>query len=132
MSLDLSWSCVRDFHQSFGHPTPEQPQKLTADQVSRRLSWMLEELDEFKAAGDLHDQADSMIDLIYFALGTLVEMGVRPARLFDIVHEANMSKVKKNGERRYGTDGKVLKPSTWKDPRELIINELARQSHDSQ
>ena len=58
-----------------------------------------------------------MIDLIYFALGTLVEMGVKPKKIFDIVHNANMNKLWEDGKVhcREG-DNKVLKPPTWEDP----------------
>ena len=57
---------------------------------------MLEEINEFLDAvkeQDIVEQADAMIDTIYFALGTLVEMGVQPEQLFDIVQHANMSKL---------------------------------------
>ena len=61
---------------------------------------MREEVDEFVESTNVVDQADAMIDLIYFALGTLVEMGVRPAPLFDIVHNANMQKLWPDGAPR--------------------------------
>lgn len=35
----------------------------------------MEEIAEFLVAPDIYEQADAMIDLIYFALGTLVEWG---------------------------------------------------------
>ena len=34
-----------------------------------------------------------MIDLMYFALGTMVEMGLEAEELFDIVQSANMAKL---------------------------------------
>lgn len=55
---------------------------------------MLKEINEFLDAvkeQDIVEQADAMIDTIYFALGTLVEMGVQPEQLFDIVQHANMT-----------------------------------------
>jgi predicted HAD superfamily Cof-like phosphohydrolase len=77
---------------------------------------MLEEIDEFIESDNITDQADAMIDLIYFALGTLVEMGVKPQKLFDIVHEANMTKLWEDGKPRYNSDGKTIKPPGWQDP----------------
>lgn len=50
----------------------------------------MEEIAEFLVAPDIYEQADAMIDLIYFALGTLVEMGIKPDELFDIIQKANM------------------------------------------
>ncbi len=55
----------------------------------------------------IEDQTDALIDLIYFAVGTFVLMGVEPERIFDIVHAGKVgsdSKVTKNEQ------GKILKP----------------------
>ena len=43
---------------------------------------MNEEVAEFLVAEDIYEQADAMIDLMYFALGTMVEMGLEPDELF--------------------------------------------------
>ena len=88
---------------------------------------MEEELEEFRKAGSIHDQADAMVDLMYIALGTLVEMGVRPGRLFDIVHEANMKKLWPDGKVHYAADGKVIKPPSWKPPEPQLMEEIERQ-----
>ena len=88
---------------------------------------MLEELNEFRDAKNIYEQTDAMIDLIYFALGTLVEMGVRPEQLFRIVHEANMSKLFPDGTPHYNEDGKTIKPPTWVDPEQKIIDEVEWQ-----
>jgi hypothetical protein len=88
---------------------------------------MDEELREFRAAHDVTDQADAMIDLIYFALGSLVEMGVHPSPLFAIVQKANMSKLWEDGKPRYDEDGKIVKPPGWQDPAPLLAAEIARQ-----
>jgi len=61
-----------------------------------------------------------MIDLIYFALGTLVEMSVKPDELFKIVHKANMSKIWSDGKAHTDGDGKVIKPPGWQDPEARI------------
>ncbi len=100
---------------------------LAPDRAAKRYNWMLEEIEEFRKAGSIHDQADAMVDLIYFALGTLVEMGVRPGRLFDIVHEANMKKLWADGKVHYAPDGKVMKPPAWSPPEPQLIQEIDRQ-----
>ena len=74
-----------------------------------RGKWMNEEVAEFLVAEDIYEQADAMIDLIYFALGTLVEMGLEADELFDIVQQANMSKLWPDGKPHYNPkDGKDL------------------------
>ena len=78
-----------------------------------------EEVAEFLVAEDIYEQADAMIDLMYFALGTMVEMGTRAGRTVrnrpagltwpEIV--AWTAKPHYNPK-----DGKVIKPDTWEDP----------------
>lgn len=119
---------VKEFHKAFSVPVSDRPAKLPDERVTKRSDWMMEELDEFKTASSIEDQADAMIDLIYLALGTLVEMGIKPDRLFHIVHEANMSKLWADGKVHFRkTDGKVLKPPQWQDPQPRLRQELERQ-----
>lgn len=119
---------VRDFHAAFDHPIASGPQMLTDDRVQRRAEWMAEEVREFCAAQTVDEQADAMVDLMYFALGTLVEMGVDGMSLFHIVHQANMAKLWPDGKPRFRDgDGKVQKPPTWRDPGKAVRAELVRQ-----
>lgn len=113
----LSWAQrrVREFHEEGRHPVAEIPTVLSPDRVSRRVAWMREEIDEFEEAGSVVDQADAIVDLMYFALGTLVEMGVEGGPLFEIVHRANMRKVT-NGSVATRADGKIQKPADWVTP----------------
>lgn len=125
-SFGLSWAQdrVREFHRSGGHPVAEIPGSLDREQIRRRTDWMREEIDEFESAIGLVDQADAIIDLIYFALGALVELGVEGEPLFDIVHRANMQKV--SGERvSTRVDGKIEKPVGWITPEAEIASTLS-------
>ena len=128
--MNKEWNDVREFHLSFSHPAPDCPVLLNKECVVRRYNWMKEELDEFKDAVSIPEQADAMIDLIYFALGTLVEMGVKPDRLFSIVHKANMGKLWSDGSPRYNEENKVIKPSNWTDPHDELLAEINRQSKE--
>ena len=117
----LNWyDDVKAFHEAFYHPVAESPQLVERKRAIARYKWMLEELDEFMAAENVTEQADAMIDLIYFALGTLVEMGVRPERIFAAVQAANMAKLFPDGRPRYNELGKVIKPEGWEPPDEKI------------
>lgn len=113
----LSWAQqrVRDFHEKGRHPVAALPTVLASDRVGRRVAWMREEIDEFEQANTVVDQADAIVDLMYFALGTLVEMGVEGEPLFEIVHRANMRKVS-GGSVSTRADGKIQKPADWVTP----------------
>lgn len=124
---------VKEFHKAFNHPHPDKPTLLTRERALTRKSWMDEELGEFIEAtedGDIVEQADAMIDVLYFAIGTLVEMGIEPEKLFAIVQEANMSKLFPDGKPHYReSDGKTIKPDTWEDPHEKLKAEIERQAN---
>ena len=115
--INDEFELVKDFHKMFNHRVKETPVLLPEEQVKNRVEFMREEIQEFIDSENVYDQADAMIDLIYFALGTLVEMGVKPKKIFDIVHNANMTKVWSDGKVHYREDnGKVIKPPEWEDP----------------
>jgi predicted HAD superfamily Cof-like phosphohydrolase len=118
---------VQDFHIAFGHPVKTKPTLLDSERVKNRSNWMKEEINEFENAKTIVDQADAMIDCMYFVLGTLVEMGVDPEPLFDIVQAANMAKLGPDGKPIYKPDGKVAKPKNWQPPEPLLEREIERQ-----
>ncbi len=115
--MKKEWSGVKEFHEKVGHPCPEQPVMIDTKRALSRGKWMNEEVAEFLGAKDIYEQADAMIDVIYFALGTMVEMGLEADELFDIVQSANMAKLFPDGKPHYNPkDGKVIKPEGWEDP----------------
>jgi predicted HAD superfamily Cof-like phosphohydrolase len=125
--LKKNYNQVKEFHTKFGHPVREIPTELSKTRAETRYAWMYEELQEFIHANDLVEQVDAMIDLIYFALGTLVEMGVEPDEVFDIVHKANMDKLWPDGKLHHNNDGKTIKPPLWQDPYEIIKESLLKR-----
>lgn len=132
VGLDLVYEEIKKFQIAFNHPISESPKCLDLKRANIRADWMLEEIDEFMDAsfdGNIIEQADAMIDLLYFAIGTLVEMGVKPQKLFEIVQEANMSKLWEDGKPRYYEDGKVKKPTNWINPASLLEEEIKKQMH---
>lgn len=128
--MNKEYEEVKKFQKAFGHPYSDKPTLLTYERALKRYRWMLEEINEFLEASknqDIVEQADAMIDTMYFALGTLVEMGVKPDKLFYIVQEANMSKLFSDGKPHYNEMGKVIKPDGWQDLHkklELAIKEM--------
>lgn len=131
MSLDKVFDDVKQFHETFEHPVAKIPTAMEANRKKARTAWMQEELDEFIEAKTIEDEADAMIDLIYFALGTLVEMGVKPQGIFDIVQQANMSKVWPDGLVHKNEMGKTIKPANWEDPAPKIRAEIKRQIEEA-
>jgi predicted HAD superfamily Cof-like phosphohydrolase len=126
--LDHAYEQVKEFQKAFNHPVKGTPTFMEEDRAMKRSKWMIEEIDEFLEAEDVNEQADAMIDLIYFALGTLVEIGVKPQALMDIVQDANMSKLWEDGNPRYNELGKVIKPEGWQDPYNKLQAEIEKQS----
>lgn len=130
--MDREWESVRLFHEKFNHPVAAAPRKMEMGRAQKRYNWMKEEIDEFLEAvedGDLVEQADAMIDVIYFALGTLVEMGIKPDDLFRVVQKANMDKLWEDGKPHYNEEGKTIKPKSWKDPHDelkRLIDEMGK------
>ena len=119
--MNKEWESVKLFHEKFDLPVSAVPKMIEKKRAQSRGSWMLEEVAEFLTAEDIYEQADAMIDLMYFALGTMVEMGIEPDELFKIVQKANMDKLWEDGKPRYNEkDNKVIKPANWEDPKPKI------------
>lgn len=133
--MNKEWHKVKLFHEKFGHPSADFPIFLDKERAKNRSKWIMEEITEFLVAQNIYEQADAMIDLIYFALGTLVEMGIKPDDLFEIVQDANMSKLGIDGKSMYNKkDGKIIKPGNWKDPApkiKYLIDKLIGESDES-
>lgn len=83
-----------------------------------------EELAELEAAiagGNVGDQADALIDLVYFAIGGLFQMGVPAAACWNAVHAKNMTKVV--GMTHRGTTNDATKPEGWTPPDlDVLVN----------
>lgn len=61
-------------------------------------------------------QVDALTDLLYFTYGSFSLIGVDPAPIMQIVHEANMGKVFADGQPHYHpVTHKVLKPDDWQE-----------------
>lgn len=101
-------------------PVPPKPVILKADRLAWAHTALQEELDEFIGAcndDDVLEASDALIDLIYFALGRLTEMGVPAAAVFDEVQRANMDKQRGSLSKRPGSMGHdAVKPEGWEAP----------------
>jgi predicted HAD superfamily Cof-like phosphohydrolase len=118
---DKEYLDVKRFHEKFGLLAFDTPGHLTDRKLRERVDCMMEELQEFNdacVAQDLAKMADALIDLVYFAKGTAVMMGLPWAELWDDVQRANMGKVR-GVQIRQGHVHLVdmIKPPGWQGPR---------------
>lgn len=130
--LDKSFKDVRAFHKAMGHPAPSIPTPQPQKRVVSRAKWINDEVFELlEADGDLVAQADAYLDILYFAVGGMVELGIEPEALWNIVHKANMSKLQPDGSVKRGLDGKIVKPDGWVAPEPLLEAEIQRQIEEN-
>jgi len=114
------------FHREVLEFTPPDKPTLLAGQLEEDLRTCLdEELSEFDEASNLEEQTDALIDLIYFAMGGLLKMGVAPGAAFAQVHEANMRKRRGINETRPKQHVDAIKPEGWTPP---LLDALLRAS----
>lgn len=116
-------------------PIPDRPTALEGDRKEWAIIALREELDELDEADGVADQADALIDMTYFALGRLVEMGVPARAVWDEVQRANMTKIRGTQSKRPGSLGfDAVKPEGWEAPTHafltgLSLRELRDQRH---
>ncbi len=117
---------VREFTVACNQELPLHPTTLTQQNIRFIRKMVTDELNELDEAEDVTEQADALIDAIYYLCDCAVRHGINLDRLFEIVHAANMRKVV-DGRVSRRVDGKILKPAAWKDPLPELQQEIQRQ-----
>lgn len=83
---------------------------------------MLEEVKEWIEEAvynsDIDKRGKELADILYTVFGTIITEGLQDniERIFDAVHESNMSKLDEDGKPLKRADGKVLKGKNYKEP----------------
>ena len=108
---------------------PNKPGLLSVKAVEFITDMVYDELDELAEAKTITEQADALVDAIYYLADIACRHGINIDRLFDIVHTANMQKVV-NGRVIKRPDGKVEKPENWVDPGPILEDEVSRQEKE--
>lgn len=100
---------------------------LQSDQAKHLSNCIEEELNELKMAtltNDFIASVDALTDIIYFAVGGLHKMGLSAddaEKVFELVHNANMTKQKGVKESRaVGEAPDAIKPEGWESPETLM------------
>lgn len=121
---DPEYLDVRAFNQKFNMMVHDAPVMLSERLAQERRAHMQEELNEFmdaSVARDINGMADALIDLVYFAKGTAVKMGLPWRALWDDVQRANMAKVPGITRRGPMFRHDVEKPEGWVGPQTAEI-----------
>ena len=119
-------SQVAEFTNACHDNLPQKPVLMTKEAVAFIRKMVNDELDELEEAHTKVDQADALVDAIYYICDCAARHGMNLDPLFDIVHSANMKKVV-NGKVIRRPDGKIMKPEGWEKPEPKLEVEMQRQ-----
>ena len=125
--LDEAIALVRTFQRRAGQPVADRPTMVDTDRVKTRIKWITEELEEYLEAKTLYEQADALVDTLYYLLGAFVDSGISADRLFEIVHQSNMRKISPDVSIIRDQDSKIEKPAEWIHPDLEVKAEIDRQ-----
>lgn len=126
-----------EWHTKFGVPfrtTPDQfddSEKSLSD-LRLRARIMKEEVKEWEVEAisnsDIDKRAKELADILYTVIGTVITEGLQDdiEKVFDLVHESNMSKLGIDGKPIRRGDGKVLKGENYKEPNLSFLIEKYR------
>ena len=120
---------IEDFHEKFGLTYEGPPRTLVGELFVFRTKFLREELDEYIKASleeDITKQADALVDLMYVLLGTAYLQGIPIGAIWELVHAANMKKVRAENpeDSKRGTKFDVVKPEGWVSPEPKITDLL--------
>lgn len=122
-------AAVMAFQAQMGQGYTGPPRELPASLASLRMKLVREEAEELCAAierGELHEQLDAIVDLIYVAIGTATQAGMGDVlwAAFHRVHRSNMGKVPAPAREASKRDSvrDIVKPEGWRpaDLRDLL------------
>lgn len=127
---------VRAFQVRFGQSYNGPPRELPASVATLRTRLVQEEAAELVLAierGELHEQLDAIVDLLYVTIGTANAMGFGDVleEAFARVHHANMMKrlVQDRDESKRDSRWDIVKPEGWRSPvlKDLIERDIAEK-----
>jgi len=102
---------------------------MSDEKITFITNMVADEMKELRESKTIAEQADALVDAVYYLCDSAVRHGVNLDPLFRIVHNANLKKIV-NGSVLRRSDGKILKPADWEDPEEALSAEIQRQIQD--
>ena len=122
-------SKVREFTLACNDEITSIPKKMSGEAIEFIRKMINDELQELENSDTISQQADALVDAIYYICDTAVRHGMNLDPIFAIVHSANMGKVV-DGKVIRRDDGKILKPAGWVDPQKSLDDEVQRQFNE--
>ena len=119
-------SDIVDFNEIVLGIKQRKPNLLSTNEYQISVNCLNEEIKEFNHAhinDDLVGCIDAMIDNLYFTVGVLYKLGLKPDQIkqcFAAVHLANMTKNKGQNAKRATGAADAVKPEGWIGPEEMI------------
>ena len=112
---------VRDFQETFKQVVNNTPTLIPIVEGNLRYDLMKEENEEYLIAisdNDLVEVADALGDQLYILVGTINAHGMQHIieKVFNEIHNSNMSKLDHGGNPIFRADGKVLKSKLFFKP----------------
>lgn len=117
---------VKAFMVAFGQAIPDRAAFPDEKTMQLRLKLIAEEVAEFAESvqeEDLVNSAKELADILYVVYGAGLAMGLDLDKVFDDVHNSNMSKLGADGKPVYREDGKVIKGPNYHKPNLLWVIE---------
>jgi len=116
-----------EWHNKFSvpyrtEPCPFDDSEENTNTLKLRGRIMKEEVNEWITEAvynsDIDKRAKELADILYTVFGTIITEGIQGdiERVFDAVHDSNMSKLGEDGNPVKRADGKILKGPNYKEP----------------
>ena len=126
---------VFEFHKKFEIPIEKYPAFPSKELLEFRMKFLREEVNEFDEAvkeGNIVKAFDALIDAVYVAIGTAVIMNLPFEQGWNIVHSANMTKIRARNasQSKRGTAFDVIKPSNWIAPDMMLHSLLLKREYE--
>lgn len=109
---------VLEFHQKFDMHIGAEAKFPDDNTINLRRDLIEEELREYYQsveARDIVNVAKELADIVYVIHGTAIAYGINLDKVFNLVHNNNMSKLQPDGTVKRREDGKVIKPDNFKN-----------------
>lgn len=115
-----AFTLIKEFNSTFEVPMSNKPNIGEEKDYNLKYNLLKEELEEYIEAcksEDIVEISDSLVDLMYVLVGTILYHGIQSSffEMFLEVHASNMSKLE-NGKVLRRSDGKVMKGSEYFKP----------------